>query len=467
MPFAAIGVLGVVAWLLLDFAPRVVVDHSPSPTSAAPTERPTPAGAGRDELPPFQQLERERARKVAQDELARFVELEIRLRDELHVEGWGQAQNDTARLLAQAGDEAFVGERFDVAIASYRDARAALEALIADGEARFAQALVDARQAIDARDAEAADEAIHRAQLVHPDHPTVQELARRAGLIPEIVTRLRTARNQELQERWNDAVDTYESVRTLDPATVGLDELIARARDGATGQGLEAQLSQGFAALEQGRLDTAKTAFANALRIDPGNLIALGGQQQAEEKSQLLTIRRLQDDATGAERGERWTEAAAAYQRLLELDANLQFARSGKTRADTQARTLDTLERIAAQPERLSSDQLYADATRILERARGLVPRGPTHAARIDEVAALLEHYATPVPVVLRSDNATDVTLSTVGRLGRFDVKQLELRPGAYTLIGSRDGCRDVRANITVRPSMEPVDIRCEEQLTQ
>jgi hypothetical protein len=24
-----------------------------------------------------------------------------------------------------------------------------------------------------------------------------------------------------------------------------------------------------------------------------------------------------------------------------------------------------------------------------------------------------------------------------------------------------------VRANITVRPSMEPVDIRCEEQLTQ
>jgi hypothetical protein len=44
-----------------------------------------------------------------------------------------------------------------------------------------------------------------------------------------------------------------------------------------------------------------------------------------------------------------------------------------------------------------------------------------------------------------------------------FAEKQLNLRPGAYTIIGSRDGCRDVRESILVRPDMQPVEIRCEE----
>ena len=76
-----------------------------------------------------------------------------------------------------------------------------------------------------------------------------------------------------------------------------------------------------------------------------------------------------------------------------------------------------------------------------------------------------LQVYANPVPVVLRSDNRTEITLSTVGALGSFEEKRLELRPGAYTVVGSRDGCRDVREQIVVRPNMGPVDIRCTETL--
>jgi hypothetical protein len=41
----------------------------------------------------------------------------------------------------------------------------------------------------------------------------------------------------------------------------------------------------------------------------------------------------------------------------------------------------------------------------------------------------------------------------------------VSLRPGAYTLIGSRDGCRDVRQKVVVRPDMQPIDIRCIERL--
>ena len=55
----------------------------------------------------------------------------------------------------------------------------------------------------------------------------------------------------------------------------------------------------------------------------------------------------------------------------------------------------------------------------------------------------------------LESDQLTSVTLYRVGALGAFAAKEVELRPGTYTAIGSRDGYRDVRQTFTVRPGPE------------
>ena len=61
----------------------------------------------------------------------------------------------------------------------------------------------------------------------------------------------------------------------------------------------------------------------------------------------------------------------------------------------------------------------------------------------------------------------TEVTLYRVGALGTFVSKQVELRPGTYTAIGSRDGYRDVRRTFTVVPGRElpTVSVVCIEQI--
>ena len=71
----------------------------------------------------------------------------------------------------------------------------------------------------------------------------------------------------------------------------------------------------------------------------------------------------------------------------------------------------------------------------------------------------------TPVPVTLTSDSATEVTLSQVGALGKFARKEVQLRPGRYVLLGSRDGKRDVRRELMVMPQMAPVEIICQESI--
>ena len=69
--------------------------------------------------------------------------------------------------------------------------------------------------------------------------------------------------------------------------------------------------------------------------------------------------------------------------------------------------------------------------------------------------------------MVLVSDSLTEVTVYRVGSLGRFARRELELRPGAYTAVGSRDGYRDVRVRFVVEPGTAPsaVTVRCTEAL--
>lgn len=460
-------VVGVLLYALFAVAPDFVTPVDVEPVTTSPTADPSVKGPApaEEQLPPYQALQREQARQEAQDELGRFVELELHLRDTMQVGTWGQAGYDAAKEHALAGDEAFLRERFGPAIASYQAATRALAELIEEGERVYAEALAAGIEAINARDKKTADMQLAQAQLIKPGKTELTNAIRRAERLPEVVTLFRTARNQELTSLWDEAVATYEQIRVLDADTPGLVDAIANARYGRSQLNLQEYLSDGFIALDNQSFKSATAAFNRALAIEADNAVALGGLQQVAEQTVVVEIDRLEARASNFEAKEQWQEAASDYNAILALDSNIQFAKQGRTRAELQQQSFDTLSNIAASAERLSSDRLYQEAQQILERAKGLEPRGPQLARIVQEVDELLQLYGNPVPVVLHSDNATNVMLSSVGQLGKFSEKHLNLRPGAYTLIGSRDGCRDVRTNITVRPEMAPVDIRCEEVL--
>jgi hypothetical protein len=86
---------------------------------------------------------------------------------------------------------------------------------------------------------------------------------------------------------------------------------------------------------------------------------------------------------------------------------------------------------------------------------------------QIERLKAQLAVAAQPVAVQFESDNQTTVVIYKVGNLGTFSSRSLELRPGPYVVVGTRDGYRDVRRNIRVDPAgnMPPVVIRCEEAI--
>ena len=461
---AAVIALGALALAIVPglVDPPAAPELTQSPDESTPSASPA-SGATSEGLAPFEALQRQRAQEKAQAELARFVELQLRLEETMQVGEWGQVQLDAAIDLANAGDEAFLAEAFDQSIAEYQRATQALEQLIADGNTRVEAAIADGTAALSALDGDTAAQAFAVALAIDPKNNEAIAGAARAAKLPEIVRLLRVARNHELVDAWPEALQAYEDVLALDPQTPGVGERMQQAELAVTDGIVASALSDGFEALDARRFDTARAAFRRALDLEPGNDMAIAGLQQVSQRSDVVTMSDLEASALEAESERRWRDALDVYTRALKIDPNIQFAKNGRARVEQIVRVDTILDRIIANPDKLSSDKLLRDAQSVLREARDLERPGPELAAKIADAEGLVARYVQPVPVLLQSDNKTRILVSTVGPLGMFDEKRLELRPGAYTVIGSRAGCKDVRRNIVVVPDMPPVDIRCNE----
>ena len=416
-------------------------------------------------LPPFEASQRALAQEQAQEALAAFVEKQIVLEQEMQVDSWGGDSLAEALNAAKQGDSAFVLEDFSAALAAYDQALDLISAVISEGENLHAEHLAATEAALHALDPKGARRAISSALMIKPQNSESLRLEARVDKLPEIQTLLRDAKNHELGGRFTEAVATYQTVASLDPETSGLEELIAAARQGQVGNDLQALLSEGFAALSAGRFDAARGAFNNALTVDPDNDMALGGLQQVAQENDLAIIRKYQAAGNAALGQEQWQAAQKSFRAILDMDNNIQFAKDGLSAAKEHQRIQTILTKISEQPQRLSTQSLFVEAQSIIAGADDLAHRGQTLNELITRGQRLLVLYKDPVDVTFLSDNATDIIVSNVGRLGRFETKILNLRPGQYTIRGSQSGCKDIYLSIEVIPGIDPVDVSCTERL--
>ena len=101
--------------------------------------------------------------------------------------------------------------------------------------------------------------------------------------------------------------------------------------------------------------------------------------------------------------------------------------------------------------------QAGASAARsALAQAASSGAAGPRLQEQVARVTELVRQAETPVRVELASDNVTDVQVYRVGKLGLFERRELELMPGRYTVVGTRQGYRDVRKEINLLPGAAP-----------
>jgi hypothetical protein len=442
----ALGVAVVVALPKLVSGPEPAARQAPAAAPVAPPAAP------------------DDARRAAEQALRDF----LRLRARLELAGaprWGEPQWSEAARQAESGDRLFAGQRFDAALQRYAGAVDSLERLEADRTERLAAALAAGRRALEADQGAAAQAQFERALLIEPNHAEARRLLGRAQVRAQVSDRLQRGREAE------DAGE-LEAARQAYRAAVGLDaqhQTAARALERVELQ-LEAQafrqaMGNALAALDAGRLDEARKALERAQSLKPADNAVRDARDRLEQATRRGRLEGLRSAATARVTREDWSAAVGLYQEALAVEPGAAFARQGLARARERLRLHEQLDYYLDQPARLYSPEPLAAAGRLLAAAGPAPADQPRLAEKLTRLQQRVQEAGTPVPVTLRSDGETDVVIHHVSRLGRFQVRQLELRPGTYTAVGSRPGYRDVRRVFTVEPGQSPpaVLLRCEE----
>ncbi len=226
-------------------------------------------------------------------------------------------------------------------------------------------------------------------------------------------------------------------------------------------------MSEGLTALDREDYPAAREAFERARSLDPESPETADGLARAEAGLRRGAIAAHHENALGLETQENWRAAAEHYAAVLEIDPTVKFAQDGQARAGERAELSERIDRHIANPGRLSSETVLGEASALLSRASAIEEAGPRLRRQVEELGRWVEAFSTPVRAQLRSDNLTEVVVYKVGRLGTFSERALDLRPGTYTVVGSRQGYRDVRRQLIIEPgeAPEPLRVRCEEKI--
>jgi tetratricopeptide (TPR) repeat protein len=406
------------------------------------------------------------ARREARDLMQRALPLRRTL-GERGVESWGgealaAVEHDLAR-----GDEAMGAADYYSARDAYIEALRGLETLDSLALDRLENALRDGSQALSGWDASGATDAFELALLIDPDNEIARRGHRRAQNLDEVRRLLQEGAAAESAARLEEAARLYSRAAALDPLSLEAQQASARVAAQVSDERFAEAMSRGLAELKQANYPLARESFERALAMRPDSAGAADGLAQLEAAENLDAIAHNRHEAIRLESEERWVEAAGHYSAVLELDPTVRFARDGEERTRTRAEMAARLDGYIRHSDRLSAQAVYNEADAVLAAARQVRPAGARHQEQLLQLERLLTSYATLTAVRIESDELTEVTVYRVGQLGTFKSRELQLRPGTYTVVGSRTGYRDVRHTLIVATDVppEPLVVRCVEKL--
>lgn len=383
------------------------------------------------------------------------------------IDRWGGQPYLDAVDVYETGDEAYVNKNYQLAGDRYREASALLEPFFDQIDEVFAETLAAAREAFAAGDHSEAIRLYDLAVAITPGNREAEDGLARAQNLEAVLTLTAQGIQFEADLELDAAKLAFEKALQLDavwePALAGL----ARVRIAVSEMSFGQRMTEGLDALAAGDFASARAAFNAAKLLDPKSRQPTDGLLQVDQEIKLAEIRNLENEAASLDAAEQWEISANVYREILDIDADLQFAQDGLRQAMARSALHARLVGYIDDPDRLSDQVNVRNATKLLLDVTRMTPMGPRLVDQKNQLSRLLKRAATPLPVQLVSDNATNVAIFKIGKLGMFSAQEISLRPGKYVAVGNRAGYRDVRIEFRVAPEddMQPIVIQCEEQI--
>jgi tetratricopeptide (TPR) repeat protein len=383
------------------------------------------------------------------------------------VQRWGGLRFKQAQSVYAEGDQAYLARDYGVASDKYREAIEIVDPLLDEVDAVFAQAYSDGMAALEQADTIEALRQLELAVAISPSHAGAKAGLVRARNLDTVLSLTDQGIAHENDLELDAARQSFSEAVELDPewqpAQIGL----ARVLETINQMEFDARMTEGLVALNERDYPGARAAFRMAEKLKPESPEPTDGLLQVDQGIRLDRIASLERKADSEKNAEEWETAIETYESILEIDPNLLFAQQGLAESRQMSALHAQLDEYIADPDKLSAPGTMRRATQLVVDITRMPEIGPRLGDQRDQLSRLLKRAATPLTVQIVSDNITDVSIYKVGKLGSFETKNLDLRPGTYVATGSRPGYRDVRLEFRVAPEidLEPVVVRCEETI--
>ncbi len=404
--------------------------------------------------PAKQALEKQTADKA----MEAFLKLKKVIREK-GVAEWGGKEYEEMTTLGREADDRFMDQKFLAAAEKYAQAGRKAAELADTTQAVFQRLLEEGRKALEEGDSNIAQKKFRTALMIEPFSDPAQRNLERAEKLDAVNLLVESGKTHEKNGRFAFAHTDYQEALKLDPESKEAQKALNRVKERIVGQQFQKLMSDGLTAYHDGRYQSARTQLLRAKSFRPDSREVQNALLQVDEAIRLAKIEKLRHKALTAEQTEDWDKALGSYLEVLKIDPNISFAVQGKERALEQIRVDKRIRFFLQKPDAMESNPQLQNAILVIEEAQSLQPMGPQLSQRLDELKALVDAARTPIKVMIESDNLTEVAVYKVGKLGRFTTRELSLRPGSYTVVGSRDGYKDVRQKIIVKPRQKAMRV--------
>lgn len=397
-------------------------------------------------------------KEAADKALAGFLRLKKELEEKGVVE-WGGKEYEEMTTLSRKADALLMENAFLPAAAKYAQAEEKAAELVDNMGSVFQRLLEEGGKALEAGDSSTARKKLRGALMIEPSNGAALEYLEQAEKFDGVRRLVESGKKHEKNNRFAFARADYQEALKLDSESEDAQKGLNRVNEWIVGEQFQRFMSDGLMAYHNGDYPSARTLLLKAKAFRPDSREVENALVQVDAAIRLAEIEKLQRNAVTAEQAEAWEQALKTYLAVLKIDPNIGFAVKGKDRALEHIRVAKRIGFFLKNPDTMESSQQLQNAIRVVDGAETLQPKGPRLRGRLDELKILVDAARTPVKVIIDSDDLTEVVVYKVGKLGRFSLRELSLRPGTYTVVGSRNGYKDVREKIIVKPGRKTLRV--------
>lgn len=345
--------------------------------------------------------------------------------------------------------------------AKYAPAKATLdqliqlaETVITDSQNQFATAMQDAEQAFDNNQYEQAKLAISKALMLDTSSTQASALAERIEQLPEIASLVEQIEVAKVENNLQTELTLINTLLTLTPEREALKQRAQGLKTALNNQTFQSLISQSYTAIEEGRIEVAKSALSQARNIyaNRTEINDVNTAIQQYEKNQR--VQSYLSNAAQAESNDNWQVVKTNLEKVIQENPNNKTATEKLAMADNILSLNKKMDTYLSSPYRLSNSQLAEQARAAISDAAAYRNQSLLLTEQSRELETILTAVNQAIPVEVRSDNQTHIQVRGVGNVGVIDSKVIQLKPGQYTFEGKRQGFKSKLMEVTI-----PLDV--------